>query len=587
MTGRLTRGVPTWLISLLCCTCCMWMLPGSSAVDAPVCNIEQSLRVNEVWAQCKGYNVGAMPLGIASSSLFYDFLQLGQDGDRVSLVRSTMSTYATCTNLAANTLHPSRTASGHMRPTPGTTTSLIRVLVSDSSAAAAAMQEGVYDVCFFETSRGTWRNTGIGIVVQNVLLGLEVLGLLHGNGTRPALPLNTEHPIEIRPKLPTGLVAADGDQITIIVVSAKCEDAPVVMPAVSVDERALASGHLNYSVANGAQFLGAHVLPGLFETWYQICFHRKGSGGFMKTGIGLHIQGSVAAVEVNGVMPNLGADVSLPPARRSHVTLHRIVPKLGYHQVLQDSRPLALFSFEDQNDSEMYDNHCGMTCGASDIFTSGFVEKGSRGRSFQPGLGTYKYMVCNGIDTHAYTLSNVTSPAMAMSLVFAMQWQPIEDGADQMQMQILAPYKTGLSDLKEGSVSVSIRDDPNTENSVVKYMRLQLQLTGYQDQLQGVRADTVLFNYPFEPGTWYFVALILDMRTDGVARLYVNGLPEPTLTKNKFEPQSLALYPAAEYLRMGPASIAAFYDGETLENVFNGFLDEVCMYEYKRVCICI
>ena len=565
------------LICVLCYTMFICLAPCISAATV-VCSVENSFRVNQVYAICKDTNAGAMPLGIKSSSMQYDFLKIGQDADRVSLVRSTMDTYVSCSDLNLNTVSPTSTASGHMRPVPGTTSTLVPVLVSDSVAAAAAMQEGFYDVCFFEARVGTWVNTGIGLVVQRKLLGLEVMGIAHAEGTRIAVPLATMHPVTIAPKLAAGVTLVPGDQIMFIDVLAKCSIAPQATPD---GESPIESGFLNFSETGGGQFVGSSVLPIMKSGWYQVCF-KSGSGiSLIRTGIALHVQHDVAAVEVNGIKPNGGADVSLPPAARSKITLHRIVPKLGYHQAVQASVPAAYFSFEDQNDNEMFDSHCGQTCQADAIFKSGLVENGPRGSFYQPAVGTYKYMSPNGEDTHAYSVANITSPSLAFSIAFVMQWQPQSDS----RMEILAPFKTSLGNFEKGALSIALRVDSNSVDAgtgAILQRQLQLKVTGFQDEKQGVSgADTVLFEHRFEKETWYFIAITLDMATDGIARLYVNGQRESTPKANKFVPNP-RMFPPARHLRLAPASIGAHHDGDALKNVFNGFLDEVSEWR-KRV----
>ena len=332
---RWGHKAPWWSAHLFLCITCFWTLPASRAATLlrpPACDVEKSFRVNEVISQCKATNLGAMPMGVTATSMAFDFRELASDANRLSLVRSTMSTYIDCAELADNSAQASATASGHMRPTPGTTGSLVSILAEDVAAAADAMREGVYDVCFYRASASAWTNMGIGLVVQNQLLGLEVLGLSHGNGTRLAVPLDTLHPIVIRPSLPDGTMPAENDRITMIAVNEDCAAAPALVPLVPDEERPAASGYLNFSI-DRAQFVGGHVLATLSSRWYQVCFSKAG-GPFSKTGIGLFVQHDVSAVTVNGVTPNRGADVSVPPVRASEILLHRVVPRLGYHQVL-------------------------------------------------------------------------------------------------------------------------------------------------------------------------------------------------------------------------------------------------------------
>ena len=531
--------------------------------------------MNEVISQCKATNLGAMPMGVTATSMAFDFRELASDANRLSLVRSTMSTYIDCAELADNTAQASATASGHMRPTPGTTGSLVSILAEDAAAAADAMREGVYDVCFYRASASTWTNMGIGLVVQNQLLGLEVLGLSHGSGTRLAVPLDTLHPIVIRPNLPDGTMPAENDRITVIAVNEDCAAAPALVPFVPDEERPAASGYLNFSI-DSAQFVGGHVLATLRSRWYQVCFSKAG-GPFSKTGIGLFVQHDVSAVTVNGVTPNRGADVSVPPVRASEILLHRVVPRLGYHQVLQVNQPLALFSFEDAIPSQMFDNHCGQSCSSSDMFLPGSIENGQRGSVYQPGDGTYKYLMANGQDTHAYTLAEMVSPGMAVSVIFALHWMHDESWEQNPSLQILAPFRTDLDSFPEGFISLSLKVDPSIDNTglVVRQRQLELKLKGFQDTTQEFNgADTVLFNHLFDEEVWYFVALTIDMGIDGIARLFVNGQPEDTPTVNRFE--RFGALNSASFLRMGPCSIGAWHDGSNLRDVFYGFLDEVC-----------
>ena len=561
---------------------CLWMVSLPSRAEAVACSMESYVLVNKVSAQCKGLNAGAMPMGVPSS-LAYDLGMVPDaERDRIALVQSAgLDTYVVCSDVQINTQAPTSSSSGHMRPVPGTTSTLVPILAADSAAAAAAMQEGLYDVCFFKHQTAKWFNTGIGIFVQNELLGLEVMGIAHAGGVRTALPVETLHPVTIRPILAASKMLAGSAQIAVVGVTSRCTEAPAVMPAVaSATEKPKASGYLNYSEAAGGQFVDGNLLTRMASAWYQICLKSGGSSTFAKTGLSVNIQHDVAAVEVNGVRPNMGADVSLPPARRNEMNLYRIVPKLGYHQQIQASYPKALFSFEDENPDDMFDNHCGQTCQPGEIFRSGQAEYSPRGRFFQPAIGTYKYMIPNGVNTHAYTLSNITSPSLAFSIIFAMQWQATEGEvtAQGEILSILAPYKMSTRDFPKGSVSVRLRTNPNVDDTGsqgIKPRQVELKIKGFQDIERGTGgADTLLFNYLFQSDVWYFVAITLDMTTDAVARLYVNGQPEPDATVNMFEPNQGLGEPASSF-HMGPASIAAYHDGVELIDVFYGFLDEV------------
>jgi hypothetical protein len=568
-------------------------MPLPSIAQAVECSMEHYFFVNKVFSQCKDKNPGAMPKAVVTSSFAYDFGKVPDAArDRIALVRSAgLDMYVACSDVRINTQAPTSSSSGHMRPIPSTTSTLVPILAADSAAGAAAMEEGLYDVCHFEHEVGTWVNRGIGILVQNQLLGLEIMGIAHAGGVRPSLPVETLHPITVRPMLAAGHTLAGSDQIAIIDVKSKCAEAPAIMPETLFSSRNVgnvvvnstikpeASGYLNYSTAAG-QFVNSNLLSLMASDWYQVCLKRGGDSSFIKTGIGVHIQHDVAAVEVNGVRPNSGADISLPPARRHEIVLHRIVPESGYHQMIQAYSPLALFSFEDKSPDDMFDNHCGQSCQAGENFTSGKVENGDRGSFFQPAEGTYKYMIPNGVDTHAYTLSNIISPSLAFSILFAMQWQS-PDGTVAAQgqiMSVLAPYKMRVNNFPKGAVSVKLRTDPNSDDTGsggIRSKQVELKIKGFQDSVRGVSgADTLLFNYQFESDVWYFVVITLDMAEDGVARLYVNGLPEPNPTANKFVPNLNLGVPASSF-QLGPASIAAYHDGLELSDVFYGFLDEV------------
>ena len=581
------------LFYLLWCATCLWMMPLPSIAQAVECSMDNYFFVNKVISQCKGKNPGAMPMAVGTSSFAYDFGAVPDAArDRIALVRSAgLDTYVTCSDVQINTQAPTSSSSGHMRPMRNATSTLVPILAADSAAAATAMKEGLYDVCHFEHKVGTWVNMGIGIFVQNQLLGLEIMGIAHAGGVRPSLPVETLHPITIRPMLAAGNTLAGSDQIAVIDLESKCTEAPAIMPEtlfssdkignviVNSTIKPKASGYLNYSTAAG-QFMNSNLLSLMASDWYQVCLKRGGDSSFTKTGIGIHIQFDIAAVEVNGVRPNSGADISLPPARRHEIILHRIVPRLGYHQIMQTYSPLTLFSFEDTSPDDMFDNHCGQSCQPGENFTSGKVENGDRGSFFKPAEGTYKYMIPNGVDTHAYTLSNITSPSLAFSILFAMQWQS-KDGAVAAQgqiMSVLAPYKMSTSEFPKGATSVKLRTDPNVDDTGsggIRSQQVELKIKGFQDSVRGVSgADTVLFNYQFERDVWYFVAITLDMAKDGVARLYVNGQREPNPTPNKFVPNLNLGMPASSF-QLGPASIAAYHDGLELSDVFYGFLDEV------------
>jgi hypothetical protein len=224
----------------------------------------------------------------------------------------------------------------------------------------------------------------------------------------------------------------------------------------------------------------------------------------------------------------------------------------------------------------MNDIHCEFqTCDGNDFNKDGIMENGKRAATLQRGEGLYKYLICNGENTIAYTTSNMTFPTLAMSLSFGMRWD-LQVGI-QTSMKIIAPLKKKINDWEEGDVSVALRVDPDASQTgkMETERRLELVLFGFTDTNQGsTGANTLLFNYRFARDIWYFVVITIDLKKDGIARLYVDGKQEPDVTKNKFE-HDLKLYPPAPYLRMGPVSIGAYHDGRDLYQVFKGFLDEV------------
>ena len=94
-------------------------------------------------------------------------------------------------------------------------------------------------------------------------------------------------------------------------------------------------------------------------------------------------------------------------------------------------------------------------------------------------------------------------------------------------------------------------------------------------------ADTLLFNHQFEKNVWYFAAITLDMNGDRKARLYVNGQPEANPTAHpgfKENERKAQIYGDASHFQLAPASIAAYHDTISLQNVFLGFLDEVGLF---------
>ena len=118
-----------------------------------------------------------------------------------------------------------------------------------------------------------------------------------------------------------------------------------------------------------------------------------------------------------------------------------------------------------------------------------------------------------------------------------MQWQATEGEvtAQGEILSILAPYKMSTRDFPKGSVSVRLRTNPNVDDTGsqgIKPRQVELKIKGFQDIERGTGgADTLLFNHLFQSDVWYFVAITLDMTTDAVARLYVNGQPEPDATE--------------------------------------------------------
>jgi hypothetical protein len=565
-------GVPTWLMNILICTCSIMMLQVGSAQQ---CELEHNFRVNDVPATCKDNGeLGAIPKGINASTFAYDFGKIPASSDRVSLVRSTIKTYVVCSDLNINIPGPTTTTSGHMRHMTENTANAL-IMQADSEAAIAKMEEGVYDVCFF--TAGQWRNMGIGLVVQTELLGLEVMGISHAGGTRLSVPFAILHPVSVRP---LGILTPL-DQITIILPGLPCKTAPVSMPTAdhptSVRGNPTASGFLNYSVATGS-FANVNRLAGMFQTLYQVCFRKGGSQIFTRTGISLLVHQDISIVEVNGVTPNAGVDLSIPAVRKNIINFRRLPLEFGYQQTVQFNKPVAHYAFEetDPNGPIMNDIHCEFqTCDGNDFNKDGIMENGKRAATLQRGEGLYKYLICNGENTIAYTTSNMTFPTLAMSLSFGMRWD-LQVGI-QTSMKIIAPLKKKINDWEEGDVSVALRVDPDASQTgkMETERRLELVLFGFTDTNQGsTGANTLLFNYRFARDIWYFVVITIDLKKDGIARLYVDGKQEPDVTKNKFE-HDLKLYPPAPYLRMGPVSIGAYHDGRDLYQVFKGFLDEV------------
>ena len=562
--------------------CCLSLLLLGTRAETPTCNVEHSFRVNEVFAGCKeatadrAANPGAMPFR-TKSAMSYDFRRLNLHDDRVSLVLSSWGTHVVCSDLHVNRPGASSSTSGHMRPiiVPNSTLTVVSIRSADSTAAAKAMHVGVYDVCFFDGN--AWANTGIALEVQQTMLGVEMLDLLHGDGARAAVPLDTRYHITLSPKFGPGLSAASGDRIAVVLASGRCSDANVTRPATQGNHRPTAIANLEYSEERGG-FLGASAFPDLAAFWYQICFSRNGSD-FFKTGVAVLVQSDIAAVQVNGIMPNLGIDVSSPPVRKVQVRIHRIVPPLGYHQIVQNSEPVALFSFEDQRREEMADNHCGQLCPAMEYFHSGTVANGARGSIYRPAAGLYNYLVANGHSTHAYTLSSMAFSSFAFTVIFAFQWQHRDGLGDRME--ILSPYRVALDDWQAGFVSVSLRTDPDNQADLGQRRRLQLQILGFSKNDVDDDADTLLFNHQFEKNVWYFAAITLDMNGDRKARLYVNGQPEPNPTAHpgfKENERKAQIYGDASRFQLAPASIAAFHDTISLQNVFLGFLDEVGLF---------
>jgi hypothetical protein len=570
------------LMCLVCFTFALVMPVCSDRCEATAdCNIEHSFRINEVHARCKCTLPGAMPMGMRSA-MSVDLRRILEPGDRFSLVRSSWNTYVDCSDETVNRFNATKRTSGHMRPfiVPGQLSTEYRMFSNESAVASAHMEVGVYDLCFYDSKAGIWINKLIGLEVQNRLLGLEVMGLRHSDGTRPGVPIDTRHPITIKPILPAGSVASEGDQISIVRSDAKCSDAPSTV-SFKNNSRPEASGWLSYSPSTG-EFVDSGVLTRLKQNWYHICFSQGVSDNtFEGTGIGIHIQSDVVAVEVNGVMPNYGADVSAPPVRKARIVLHRIVPPLGYHQVVQMSVPKALYSFEDRVDTNMFDNHCGQTCTELDVFTSGFAENAPRGALYQQGAGTYNYFLADGEKTHAYTTANITSSAFAFSVIFVFQWH--YNVVLGEVMQIMAPYKLSYDDWGAGSIAVSLRVDPDDSIDSGQRRRLQLTVRDFWDTQRGVEgADELLFNHLFEKEKWYFVAITLDMAGDQQARLYVNGKLETNPTPNKFleDDKKARVFGRAPNFRMTPAIFAAYHDGSVLKDVFKGYMDEV------KICLC-
>ena len=116
---------------------------------------------------------------------------------------------------------------------------------------------------------------------------------------------------------------------------------------------------------------------------------------------------------------------------------------------------------------------------------------------------------------------------------------------------------------------------------------MQLQVVGCRNTLQTPETDTIVFDYVFKELRWYAVTVTLDVSSsgDGVARLYVDGSAVVrsgnVMSCTKVPPEGEGpLSPSFQSLSLAPASIGAWDSGTGVKLVFDGFLDEVTIFDY-------
>lgn len=149
---------------------------------------------------------------------------------------------------------------------------------------------------------------------------------------------------------------------------------------------------------------------------------------------------------------------------------------------------------------------------------------------------------------------------------------------------ILYPLRKSLTDFEPGTLSINFRKRPGTSNERV----MQVQVIGCRDTMQTPSSDTVVLNYTFTRiDKWYTVVISLDAsaNSDGVVRLYVDGnlvvsqgsrfvcTAEPPNGEGPWKETFSAL-------RVAPASIGSWHDGETIQSIFRGLLDEFAIFSY-------
>jgi len=113
------------------------------------------------------------------------------------------------------------------------------------------------------------------------------------------------------------------------------------------------------------------------------------------------------------------------------------------------------------------------------------------------------------------------------------------------------------------------------------------QVVGCRNTLQTPQSDTIVFNYVFSELRWYAVTVTLDVSAagDSVARLFVDGTAVVT-SGNFMECTTVPPggegphVPAFAALSLGPASIGAWDSGSGVKLAFDGYLDEVAVFDY-------
>jgi hypothetical protein len=186
----LWRGSARTALLLLCqLLVFMGILRGASSA-AEACIEEHAVYVNYVVARCS--NPGAIPAGAGDTLMRYDFREVPQEGDLVSLVASYgAGSYADCAHLPTNPQNTTGVdyASGWLRPEAQSDTTVATVQRGDLAAALARMAPAeVLEVCWFRNATGAWRNSGIRLALQDAAVGLRVNGVANARGVRAGVP---------------------------------------------------------------------------------------------------------------------------------------------------------------------------------------------------------------------------------------------------------------------------------------------------------------------------------------------------------------------------------------------------------------